>query len=97
METASPAQTNGQHEEERKRTAHPAFNENRAYRDEEFVRVEVAAGICLRSISYLNKKRCTGDGPPFMKIGGSVFYEVGQLRSWMRAHSRRSTSDQVQS
>jgi len=59
----------------------------------EFVGVNEAAGILRVSASFLNKKRLTGDGPPFAKFGKAVRYEVAALLDWAAAQTRRSTSD----
>ena len=41
------------------------------------------------SMSYLRKSRCQGalrhetPAPPFVKIGGGVFYRVSDLKAWV--------------
>jgi len=45
------------------------------------------------SESMLNKMRCTGDGPPFYKIGSRVFYSRRDNREWLRSRRRTSTSN----
>ena len=43
------------------------------------------------SASTWNKRRLTGDTPPFVKIGRSVRYHLPTAREWMAARERRST------
>lgn len=61
--------------------------------DDEYVSTSTAAELTGRSVSTLNKGRVHGTGPAFYKFGGSVRYRVGDLREWMRAQKRRSTSE----
>lgn len=42
----------------------------------------------------LEKRRQTGDGPVFLKLGRSVVYMRSDLDKWLRACRRVSTSDQ---
>ncbi|MFT4131882.1 helix-turn-helix transcriptional regulator [Labrys sp. (in: a-proteobacteria)] len=46
------------------------------------------------SVSYLNKLRLTGDGPPFLKIGKKVLYRRSDVERWFASRVRTSTSDQ---
>ncbi|WP_426418223.1 helix-turn-helix transcriptional regulator [Bradyrhizobium genosp. A] len=43
--------------------------------------------------SRLEKLRCTGDGPVFIKRGGEVRYDPDDLDAWLASLKRRSTSD----
>ena len=45
------------------------------------------------SASTWNKRRLTGDGPEFVKVGRSVLYPVNAVDQWLAARVRRSTSD----
>jgi len=45
------------------------------------------------SRSFLAKKRCTGGGPRFVKIGRRVFYDIDDLDAYAEQAKRRSTSD----
>jgi hypothetical protein len=46
------------------------------------------------SVSFLNKLRILGGGPPFAKIGAkAVRYPADKLDAWLAACERRSTSD----
>jgi hypothetical protein len=43
--------------------------------------------------NYLEKLRCTGGGPVFIKRNGYVRYDPEDLDTWINAGKRRSTSD----
>ncbi len=45
------------------------------------------------AVQTLAKLRCTGDSPPFFKLGRQVVYEQKDLDEWLDARRRRSTSD----
>jgi len=60
------------------------------------LRVVPAAVYCGSSVSTLNKRRCRGEPPPFIKIGKIVLYDVVDLDEWLASCRRRSTSDPVQ-
>jgi hypothetical protein len=56
--------------------------------------VESEAAAHLRvSRSFLAKKRCSGGGPPFLKIGRRVLYRVSDLEEFTERVKRRSTSE----
>ena len=42
---------------------------------------------------YLNKLRCTGGGPVFIKRRGIIRYDLNDLDAWLEAGKRRSTSE----
>ncbi len=52
--------------------------------------VQTSFGISKR---WLEIAAVRGDGPVFIKIGRRVRYRVGDLRAWIAAQSRSSTSD----
>ncbi len=53
-----------------------------------------AAERTTLSPSTLAKKRLSGDGPPFVKLGAKVVYPVDELDAWLDSQPRRrSTSD----
>jgi len=37
--------------------------------------------------------RVLGKGPRFIRIGGSVFYRVSEVESWLKSHEFSSTSE----
>jgi predicted DNA-binding transcriptional regulator AlpA len=50
--------------------------------------------LTKKARSTWQKKRLTGDGPPFVKIGRSVRYPSSLVKAWLLAHPRlQSTSD----
>jgi hypothetical protein len=44
------------------------------------------------SVSFLAKKRMSGDGPAFIKRGRSVLYAEPVLVHWLKSQTRTSTS-----
>lgn len=55
---------------------------------------EDQAGALLGlSVSTLQKKRLTGDGPPFVRLGPAVRYRPAALRDFIAACEVRSTSE----
>jgi predicted DNA-binding transcriptional regulator AlpA len=59
----------------------------------EYVNVKDLATLTGISASTWNKRRLTGDTPPFTKIGKSVRYHVPTVKEWLAQHQRRSTSE----
>ena len=45
------------------------------------------------SVSWLNKARLHGDGPPFIRMGRSVRYLEADVRQWIETNRRCSTSE----
>jgi len=54
---------------------------------------KAAAAYIGLATQTLAKLRCTGDSPPFFKIGRQVVYDVSELDAWLSVRRRRSTSD----
>ena len=53
-----------------------------------------AAAAYLRvSKSFLDKKRVSGGGPAFCKVGRRVRYRSSDLNAWIEAHKFGSTSE----
>ncbi|WP_051334340.1 hypothetical protein [Bradyrhizobium sp. Ai1a-2] len=42
---------------------------------------------------YLNKLRCTGGGPVYIKRNGTIRYDLDDLDAWLSAGKVRSTSE----
>ena len=59
----------------------------------EYVDTRKLAEITGISASTWNKRRLTGDTPPFTKIGKSVRYRISTVKAWMTERERRSTSE----
>jgi hypothetical protein len=58
-----------------------------------FCDVNGAAKILDVSASFLNERRLDGDGPPYVKFGKIVRYDVVALLAWAADRTRRSTSE----
>ncbi|MDF1735169.1 MAG: helix-turn-helix domain-containing protein [Minwuia sp.] len=41
---------------------------------------------------WLDKARCRGDGPPFYRIGGRIYYRRSEYLAWLEQHRHTSTS-----
>lgn len=61
------------------------------------LRTPEAADYVGYAESTLEKKRLTGDGPPFIKLGGVVVYDTRDLDAWLAERRVRSTSESVPS
>jgi predicted DNA-binding transcriptional regulator AlpA len=59
----------------------------------EYVDTRKLAEITGISASTWNKRRLTGDTPPFTKIGKSVRYHIPSVKAWMNERVRCSTSE----
>ncbi len=59
------------------------------------LRTPAAADYLGYSESTLEKKRLTGDGPPFIRLGRAIVYDTRDLDDWLAARRARSTSDQA--
>ena len=57
--------------------------------------VREAAKYLGLSTSTLNKLRCSGGGPPFLKLGRAVRYYPDDLKEWLDSRRVRSTSEIV--
>ena len=57
------------------------------------LRTKDAAAYIGLSKSTLEKMRVTGGGPPFIKMGKTVVYDVTDLDAWMAERRFRSTAE----
>ncbi len=57
------------------------------------VDVKNAAAYTGFGESYLNKLRCMGGGPVYIKRNGKVRYDLDDLDAWLAAGKVRSTSE----
>ena len=55
--------------------------------------VQEAARLLGLSVSTLNKMRLTGSGPPYLKLGRRVVYDVHDLEAWAASRKRNHTSE----
>jgi len=46
-----------------------------------------------KSESFWNKKRVSGDGPPYITCGRSILYAESDVEAWLASQKRTSTSD----
>ena len=58
--------------------------------------VAEAATYARVSAGTLNKLRCCGAGPKYLKPTGRVLYQIEDLDRWLLASARNSTSDEPQ-
>jgi hypothetical protein len=59
----------------------------------EFLSTKDASQVLKLTVLTLARYRCSGFGPPFMKIGGKILYERGVIETWALNRKRSSTSD----
>ena len=52
------------------------------------LRTRHAAGYCGFAKSTLEKLRCTGGGPRFIRRGKAVYYAIDDLDRWLEAMPR---------
>jgi predicted DNA-binding transcriptional regulator AlpA len=57
------------------------------------LRTPAAADYLGYSESTLEKKRVTGDGPPFIRLGRAIVYDTRDLDAWLAERRATSTSD----
>ena len=58
-----------------------------------YLRTKEAAEHCNSTESTLEKRRVVGGGPPFIKMGKTVVYDVADLDAWMAERRFRSTAE----
>lgn len=54
-----------------------------------------AAAFLGVSRSWLNKRRVDGFGPPYLKLGRRVLYDLDDLNRWVSRNRRQNTSQPV--
>jgi predicted DNA-binding transcriptional regulator AlpA len=57
------------------------------------LKVQEAARFLGLSVSTLNKLRLSGNGPPYMKLGRRVLYDLRDLEAWAAERKRNHTSE----
>lgn len=58
-----------------------------------FLLAEEAAAFLKVSKAWLAQLRVEGGGPPYIKLGKCITYEIPDLIEFGRRHKRKSTSD----
>lgn len=59
----------------------------------DYLNTKQAAAEYGLSVSYLNKLRVSGGGPPYAKIGRRVLYRRCDLERWISMRVRHHTSN----
>jgi predicted DNA-binding transcriptional regulator AlpA len=59
------------------------------------LRTSLAAPYVGYSESTLEKKRLTGEGPPFIRLGRTIVYDTRDLVAWLASRRATSTSDRT--
>lgn len=59
-----------------------------------FVRTSALPARFGLSASFFNNARVKGDGPPFVKVGAAVLYDLDEVEAWLAARRRQSTSQE---
>ncbi|RWO03181.1 MAG: DNA-binding protein [Mesorhizobium sp.] len=59
------------------------------------LRVKQAAAYVGLSKSFLDKARCYGGGPTYVKLGATVIYSTEDLDAWVTANRRVPSNDNV--
>lgn len=61
--------------------------------EREYINTETLAARTGIAASTWNKRRMSGDGPVYRKVGSRVIYCFLDVAEWLDAHEKRSTSD----
>lgn len=56
------------------------------------LRVDEAAKQLAISASYLNKLRCFGGGPVYVRLGSAIRYLPSDLEAWIKENKRSNTA-----
>ena len=70
----------------------PSFNFQYDF-DTELLTTKQASLFLTLSVNTLIRMRGDGSGPPFLKMGRSIRYNLPDLKSYLAGKRRRSTSD----
>ena len=63
--------------------------------DRPLLNTDEAAARANLSKSTMNKLRCSGCGPDYVKFGKSVRYSPGDVDAWINSLKRSNTSEQL--
>jgi predicted DNA-binding transcriptional regulator AlpA len=61
--------------------------------DRKLIDARAAASRLGLAVQTLARWRVEGGGPPFLKLGGSVRYDLSDLDAWLDAQRRRHTAE----
>lgn len=65
------------------------------FNDDELLTTEQLAAEWNVPASRLHKGRLTGDSPPFLKLGHLVRYRRGDVRAWVEAQPRATSTSAI--
>ena len=71
----------------------PTSENTKSFPQDQLMTVEQAAQYLGLAVSTLNKWRCHGGGPAFLKMGRAVRYKMESLDNYIDSSERQSTSD----
>lgn len=71
------------------------FTSNRANMNEKLLDSATVAEIIGLAPTTLAKRRVSGDGPPFVKLGARVLYPARELQEWIEARPRFQNTAQM--
>jgi len=71
----------------------PTSENTKSFHQDQLMTVEQAAQYLGLAVSTLNKWRCHGGGPVFLKMGRAVRYKLENLDNYITRSERQSTSD----
>ena len=55
----------------------------------EMISTKEASEVVCKTIDWLIRaRRRPGDGPPYYKLGGRIYYRVPELMTWLRSNRR---------
>ena len=61
--------------------------------NDEYITTDQLATLTHSRPQTWRKRRLTGDGPPFIKLGSRVLYRREDVNRWLAERVRQSTSD----
>lgn len=63
-----------------------------SFGDIRLLREAQAAQILNKPVSWMQVSRHRGDGPPYLKLGRTVRYDMADLIAWVKTQKRTSTA-----
>ena len=58
-----------------------------------YVDTKSIAAVTSTSPSFWNQRRHRGDGPPYIKLGTKVIYNLDEVNTWLNKQVKQSTSE----
>ncbi|MBX9689226.1 MAG: helix-turn-helix domain-containing protein [Candidatus Obscuribacterales bacterium] len=72
--------------------AHPQVQVER----QRLINETLASDLTGMSVAWFQRKRWSGDGPPYRKIGSAVRYQLGELLDWFAGCRRVNSSESME-